>query len=162
MLIVGPDAPAFTHDASANGWTLITNLYPDEGLGGSVTLAARHANGLRADALVLLLADMPLVDKKMIGALLNHQPVMDPVATRYPNDRPGVPARFPASMFSDLAQLSGDRGAAALLIDRPDLHLIDPPSGALTDVDDPDSLARAESLLSKSNSGSSTTADWLT
>ncbi len=147
LLIVGPDAPAFADDAMMEGWAIITNPAPEEGLGGSVALAAGHADCLRADALLLLLADMPLIGAEGIGAILAHQPVTQPVAARYPSGRPGVPARFPAAMFGDLTALTGDSGAAALLRDRGDLHLLDLPDGALTDVDDADGIARAERLL---------------
>ncbi len=147
LLIVGPDTPAFASDAMVDGWALLTNPTPEEGLGGSVSLAASHADCLRADALLLLLADMPLIGADWIAALLSHQPVTQPVATRYPSGRPGVPARFPASMLGDLAALDGDRGAATLLRDRGGVYLVDVPAEALTDVDDADGIARAERLL---------------
>lgn len=150
VLIVGPDSPAFADDAMADGWALITNPAPEEGLGGSVALAASHADCLRAEALVLLLADMPMVGADDISLFLTHQPLSQPVAARYPNGRPGVPARFPASMFTTLTSLTGDRGAAALLRDRADLHLLDIPAENLIDVDDADGLANAEGLLLRS------------
>ncbi|MCE7795570.1 NTP transferase domain-containing protein [Sphingobium sufflavum] len=147
LIVVGPDAPAFTGDAMADGWAILTNTRPEEGMGGSVALAARHADGLRAQALLLLLADMPLIGAERIATLAAHPPLTRPVATRYPSGKPGVPARFPASMLADLAALDGDRGAASLLRDRPDVRLLDAPADALTDVDDADSLRRAERLL---------------
>ncbi|HEX7856618.1 MAG TPA: nucleotidyltransferase family protein [Sphingobium sp.] len=148
FLIVGPQPPAFAEEALYDGWSLITNPHPEEGLGTSVALAAAHADCLRVDALVLLLADMPLTSVETIRALLDHMPLTAPVATRYRSGRPGVPARFPASLFGALAGLHGDRGASTLLRARPDLHLLDPPLDSLLDVDDADDLARAEALLS--------------
>ncbi|HEX7823197.1 MAG TPA: NTP transferase domain-containing protein [Sphingobium sp.] len=147
LLIVGPDAPALAGEAMAEGWALITNPVPEEGLGGSVALAASHADCLRADALLLLLADMPLIGAERIATLLAHRPVTQLVATRYPSGRSGVPARFPAALFGALAALDGDRGAAVLLRDRADVYLLDMPAEALTDVDDIEGLARAERLL---------------
>ncbi|MFT3966139.1 MAG: NTP transferase domain-containing protein, partial [Sphingobium sp.] len=117
------------------------------GMGTSVALAAAHAACLRAEALILLLADMPLTGAATVRALLAHRPLGQPVAARYPDGRPGVPARFPAQMLDALAGLDEDRGAAGLLRGRADLHLIDMAPGALTDVDDPAGLARAEALL---------------
>jgi CTP:molybdopterin cytidylyltransferase MocA len=145
LIVVGPDAPAFTQEAMLDGWTLATNPAPEEGLGGSVALAARHAECLGCDALLLLLADMPLVTPEVITALLAA--AAGPVAVRYPSGRPGVPARFPAAMFAELAELDGDRGAAVLLKDRADLAFVETSPDMLTDVDDPAGLIRAEALL---------------
>ncbi|MET0238763.1 MAG: nucleotidyltransferase family protein [Sphingobium sp.] len=147
LIVVGPDAPSFTGIAMADGWALVTNPEPEAGIGGSVALAARHAECLGADALVLLLADMPLIDGAFIRQLLDGGSRDMPVAARYPSGKPGVPARFPAAMFADLSALSGDRGAAMLLAGRTGLLMIDPPAGSLLDVDDKEALARAESAL---------------
>lgn len=147
MLIVGPEVPAFARNAMAGGWTLITNPVPEEGLGGSVALAANHAQCLKADGLLLLLADMPLIEANRIRTILTHQPVTQAVATRYLSGKPGVPARFPMAMFTELSTLTGNIGAATLLRDRADIHLLDAPADVLTDVDDADGLARAERLL---------------
>lgn len=156
LLIVGPDTPAFAGDAMADGWSVLTNPDPDAGLGGSVALAARHADCLRADALLLLLADMPLIGADMVGALAGREPLTQPVATHYPGGRPGVPARFPASLFGALSALTGDRGAALLLHDRRDVHLIDTSGEALIDVDDAAGLSRAERhLRARQNDGHS-------
>ena len=57
VAVVGSDPkPAF-----AEGAELIANGYARKGIGTSVSAAARWAMQARADALVVLLADMPLV-----------------------------------------------------------------------------------------------------
>lgn len=147
LLIVGPEPPDFAQAALFDGWSIITNPAPEEGIGGSVRLAAAHAKCLGAEALILLLADMPLLDTASIEALRSGGVITEPLAARYPGGKPGVPARFPASMFGDLITLSGDNGAAKLLHGRADLHLLDLPENALCDVDDPAALERAERLL---------------
>lgn len=145
LIVVGPRAPVFALEALHDGWTLATNPEPEAGLGGSVALAAHHAECLDADALVLLLADMPLVPPDVIAALL--APAADPLAVRYPSGRPGVPARLPARLFAAVTGLSGDKGAAALLADQPGLTLIEPVPAMLADVDTPEALAVVEALL---------------
>lgn len=145
LIVTGPDAPDFAQTAMWDGWALVANPAPEDGIGTSVAIAARHAECMAADALVLLLADMPLIGAEMIRRLTDTGD--HPVALRYPGDRPGVPARFPATMFADLADLTGDRGAAALLHGRADIRLIDGDPAALTDVDDPASLTSAQALL---------------
>ncbi|HEX7872568.1 MAG TPA: NTP transferase domain-containing protein [Sphingobium sp.] len=149
LLIVGPQTPAFAQEAMLDGWTLITNAESERGLASSVALAAVHAECLRADGLILLLGDMPLIAAETIHALLNPETPDAPIAVRYPSGRPGVPARFPATMLAALAMLDGDRGAAALLQRRHDLRLLEVGPDALLDVDDAAALVRAETLLRK-------------
>ena len=148
-MIVGPGPPAFTAQAVDAGWTPLINEQPEAGLGHSVALAARQASDGGADALVLLLADMPLVSADIIAMLLAHGPVTQPMAARYPGGRPGVPARFPADMLPALSRLHGDRGAGSLLAARSDLHWVEMTDNQRLDVDDPESLARADMLLSR-------------
>lgn len=147
LLVTGPTAPAFAVEAGWDGWTLLTNPNPEDGLAGSVALAACHAEHQKADALLLLLADMPLVSPATIGEMLEQAPATMPLAMRYPGGYPGVPARFPASLFGALAALTGDRGGAALLAGGDDTRFLDLPPDALIDVDDRAGLARAEALL---------------
>ncbi|MET0365217.1 MAG: NTP transferase domain-containing protein [Sphingobium sp.] len=149
LLIVGPEAPVFAQEAMVDGWTLITNPQPERGLGTSVALAALHADCLRAEGLLLLLADMPLTSAGTIRTMLDHAPSATPIAVRYPSGKAGVPARFPAAMLEELSRLDGDRGAASLMQGRQDIHLIDVPSDTVIDVDDPAALIRAEALLAK-------------
>lgn len=147
LLVTGPVPPALAGDAGRDGWTLLANPAPEEGLSGSVALAAQHAGHVGADALLLLLADMPLVPAATIRSMLGHEPVTTPVATRHPGGGAGVPARFPAALFGALTQLKGDRGGGGLLAGRSDTYILDLPPEALLDVDDPAGLARAEALL---------------
>lgn len=143
-VIVVPDAvPAF---AAGAGWTLLANPRADAGLGSSVAAAAREAMRRGAARLLVLLADMPLLDPAHLRALLASP---SPAATRQPGGHPGVPALFGAELFADLAALAGDRGAAAVLRGRDDLTLIDPPEGMLADVDRPEDLAAVARLLGR-------------
>src|SRR5690606_18545557 len=96
-----------------------------------------------AAALLVLLADMPLVTPGYLRALAeNHAPV----ATRHPDGRAGVPAVLGRELLEKAAQLMGDRGAGPLLAGVP---LLDPPAGMLLDVDTPEALAEVEAILSR-------------
>jgi len=114
------------------------------GLATSLALAAQAAEARGADALVVQLADMPCVSTALLMAVGEAQGT---AACRYPSGRPGVPARFPRARFPDLAALSGDRGAAALLADGSTVSLVDCAPAELIDVDTPEALARAEAVL---------------
>lgn len=140
VLVVGPDVPAFAY---ASGWPLIINPTPVSGLGGSVALAAQAALRQGRDVL-LLLADMPLLDPSFV-ARLAAQPAA--AATRYPDGRAGVPARLPLGALAEAAALTGERGAGQLLARLEGLVLLDPPEGMLDDIDRPADLDRIAALL---------------
>lgn len=93
-------------------------------------------------AALIALADMPLVPTDHFERLIeafDGERIGTVVA-----GRTMVPAIFGAHLFSDLAALDGDRGAAALLRDAPAITLEET---LALDIDTPDDLARAEALL---------------
>lgn len=115
-----------------------------EGMGTSVALAARLAQERGASALLVMLADMPLVTPDLLQDLLVAGA---PAACRYPQGHAGVPALVPASAYPALMALTGDRGAGGILGGIAGLSLLDPPPECLFDVDSPEALAEAEALL---------------
>jgi molybdenum cofactor cytidylyltransferase len=138
LIVVGSDAPAF---AAAPGWSLLVNVQASEGLGTSLALAAKSAQGR---ALLVLLADMPLVDPAHLRALVASS---GSAATRYPSGKAGVPALIGPALLSELAMLRGDAGAGALLSARAGVTLVEPPEGMLLDVDTAADLAFAAAVL---------------
>lgn len=141
IIIVPPQVPEF---AQQSGWPLIVNSAPEAGLGTSLASAARAAIDRGAVALLVLLADMPLVDAAMLRSLLASPA---PAAVAHAPGRPGVPALLPASIFTELVSLAGDRGAAGLLRTIAGLVLVNAPAVALLDVDDAAGLTQAAMLL---------------
>lgn len=141
VIVVPPTAPVF---AQGSGWDLLANPQAEEGLGTSVAVAAGEARRRGAAGLLVLLADMPLVDpgylRRLAGAPM-------PAATRHAGDRAGVPALLGPGQYAALEALTGDRGAAAVLAGYPGLSLLDPLPGMLADVDRPEDLAPAISRL---------------
>ena len=139
IIVAGPGGVSF-----APGWTLLTNPRPEDGLGSSLALAARHAIALRSASLLVLLADMPLVTADYLQRLFAHSA---PAATRYREGHAGVPALLDRSLIELAAGLSGDHGMGPLLRGA---ALLDPPLGMLRDVDTPADLAEAaHQLLSR-------------
>ena len=136
-VVVGDPVPWF-----ARGRELLVNERATEGLGTSAALAARWAEG--CDALLLLLADMPLVSPEALRKLVE---ATGPAAVAYPGDKPGVPACFPAALLPALEALAGDSGAAQVLRGLADVTLIEVPAQELRDVDRPEDLADVEALL---------------
>lgn len=119
------------------------NSRAGEGMGTSVALAARLAGERGAKALLVMLADMPLVSPALLERLIAAGA---PAACSY-DFEPGAPALIPAALFGELEGLSGDMGAARVLRGRGDVSLIHARAEDLLDVDTPQALAEAERLL---------------
>lgn len=124
--------------------TFLHNAQAHEGLGRSVGVAATHAAGRNARALMILLADMPLVTPGLLADLVRAGPY---AACEHRGRRGGVPALFPAAMFPQLAALTGDRGASALLGQAPFPRLLRAPASSLIDIDTSEDIARAEAAF---------------
>ena len=127
-----------------DGIAALPNPLAAQGLGTSVAIAARAAALRGAPGLLIHLADMPCVSSGLLLAVAGSGPL---AACRHADGRPGVPALFPASRFAELAALTGERGAGALLAGATDVALIDCAAEDLLDVDTPEALARAEEVL---------------
>jgi molybdenum cofactor cytidylyltransferase len=136
LVVAGPEGVSF-----APGWLLLTNSRPQDGLGSSLALAAQRALSEEAAALLVVLADMPLVTSDYLRALARQGA---PVASRYPEGHAGVPALLDRNLIELAAGLSGDHGLGPLLRGA---TLLDPPPGILRDVDTPDDLAEIERQL---------------
>lgn len=122
----------------------LVNPDPDRGMGSSLALAARAAIERQAASLLVMLADMPLVDSSLLTELLAAQP---PAACRYPDGLPGVPAHIPVDALAMLADWSGEEGAGPLLRKLPGLTTIRPSAEKLIDVDTQLDLERAARRL---------------
>jgi CTP:molybdopterin cytidylyltransferase MocA len=121
---------------------LLVNERAAEGLGTSAALAARWAAG--SDALLILLADMPLVSAATLRKLVA---ACGPAAVAYPGHKLGAPACFPAVLFPALERLTGDSGAAQVLRGLAEVMLIGTPAEELRDVDRPEDLADVAAIL---------------
>lgn len=135
-IVTGPEGVRF-----AGAWATLVNPEPEQGLGSSLALAAQAALDDDAPALLVLLADMPLVTADYLRELAA---VSAPTATRQPDGRGGVPALLDRSLIGIAARLTGDRGAGPLLAG---VRLLDAPSGTLRDVDTTEDLAEVERQL---------------
>jgi molybdenum cofactor cytidylyltransferase len=138
-VVVSDETPRF-----AGGVELVRNPYAAHGLGTSASAAARWAIDREADALLVMLADMPLVSPVALQRLAEGR---WPSAVAYPGGKPGVPACFPAAMLPKLAGLGGDEGAAVLLRGRRGVRLVEVSPEELRDVDRPEDLADVAAIL---------------
>lgn len=136
--VVGPQVP----DLAALGYQCVALSQPGAPQSRSLALGVTAAQAAGARAVLVALADMPLVPSAHLLTL-----VCGFDGDRIATSADGVtmpPAIFGAVHFSALTALDGDRGGAARLNGAPTVPL--DPLLAL-DVDRPDDLARAEALL---------------
>ena len=141
VLVVGNDWQRVLAACGAQRGIIVRN---DEFASG---MASSIANGVAsvsesADAVLILLADQPLVTEEHLRSLINewHKAPDAIVASEYSAVQ-GPPAIFPASCFGRLMKLEGDQGARAILkaSDCP-VTGIEFDDGAI-DIDTPEDLA---------------------
>lgn len=143
FIVIPHEAPEFA--VEARDWDLTVNLISDAGMASSVALAADRALD-RGSNLLLILADMPLVEPAHLASLVHSDTVS---ATRYPDGRAGVPVWIPMVRLPDFMTLEGERGGANRLASQPDLRLLDAPASSLADVDTAEDLARVADILGR-------------
>lgn len=147
-VVVGPKPPSFALEAKArSGIRLIDNPRAAEGMGTSVACAARAAVAGGHAGLVVLLADMPFVDGGALARLIDADHA---TFARHDGDRGGPPAWIPARLLPRLVGLTGERGARSVLAGE-DFRLVDWPADQLSDIDTPDALDRARSMIERSH-----------
>jgi molybdenum cofactor cytidylyltransferase len=120
---------------------LLASEDPAEGVAASIRAAASWAVERGAAALMLCVCDQPLLSTAHLDALLSTLEKARCLTASYYCGAPGVPAVFPSGYLPELAQLSGDGGAAKILRSAPRVALI-PWRGGEQDVDTPADLAR--------------------
>ena len=135
VVVTGPEKVSF-----ARGWRQLTNPRPQDGLGTSLAIAARHALDEGRETMLVMLADMPLVLPGLLKVLAEAPA---PMAFRYRTGQPGVPVLLDRRLMATAASLSGDHGLKPLL---KDVNTI-PGGMTLSDVDTPEDLAEVEGQL---------------
>ncbi len=117
VLVTGHHASAIAAAASGRCRIVLENPRYRDGIGTSIALAARELQK-RADAILLLLADQPLVDtahlRRVLAAWSGHPGEI--VATGFAGTK-GPPVLLPRATFAALVRLDGDRGARDLMSD---------------------------------------------
>lgn len=125
--------------AAFDGFLTVNDRY-SEGVGTSIAAGVRSIRHV-ASAIVLLLADQPLITPRHLSDLVGSWSGTDNeiVATAFAGTS-GPPVLFPRACFGDLCRLEGDVGARKLLQDRRyKLTRLDFEDAA-TDIDTPSDL----------------------
>jgi molybdenum cofactor cytidylyltransferase len=117
LLVAGHDWQAVTRACEPLAGFVLRNERPNDGIGNSLSLAAR-ALPQTADAAFVLLADQPLISAAHLRAMLDlwSGAENEIIATAFAATQ-GPPVLFPRACFAALAMLEGDQGAKQLLND---------------------------------------------
>ena len=124
--------------------SVVVNRDWHEGLASSIRAGVTRLPGT-CTGVMLVLADQAAVtaeDLKRLAAAWLRQP--EHIAAALYRATTGVPAIFPRSCFSDLAELRGDVGARAVLRRNPDRIVRVPMESAAFDLDTPEDLLALE------------------
>lgn len=126
-------------DFTARGFRTIHNDRPEIGMSNSVRLGVETARATGAEAVLIVLADMPRVTAAHVLRLLDSAHGPDAVVASSDGVKPCPPAVFGVSRFDSLLSLEGDKGARALIADSQ--HVI-ASAHELVDIDRPEDLVR--------------------
>jgi len=143
-VVVGAEAERVAAAIGALRVARIDNPAWQDGMASSIRAGVAWARTTSANALVIALADQPLITAKHLGALRDAWLAGAPIAASRFDGVLGPPALFDRARWDDLDKLEGDRGAAALLR-APDIAAIEWAGGAL-DVDTPDDVRMLATL----------------
>lgn len=141
ITVIGHDCGKVLDALGSDAGFVVVNDDYHRGLSGSIARGVR-ACAKDADAILLHLADQPLVTTVHLQALVDAWSGGDDeiVATAF-DDTQGPPVLFPRGAFDDLQVLTGDNGARALLRDsRFNVRTVRFEPAAL-DIDEPGDLA---------------------
>jgi molybdenum cofactor cytidylyltransferase len=144
LLLAGHDWQAVRAACRPFPGCFVLNDNHQDGIGSSLALAVRAIRHT-ASAVLVLLADQPLITTQHLARLIESWSgdEHEIVASSYANTT-GVPALFASGCFDQLASLSGDQGARALLQDARFRVREIVFEDAATDIDSVDDLARLE------------------
>ena len=146
VVVASSDVAGFLSDACLESVAVVTNESPAKGISLSIRLGL---NALRpVDGVLMVLADMPFVDQKVITRIVDEfdgQCIVVPVH----DSRRGNPVLFPWSLTPELLSLEGDKGGKSVIERHQDMvRFAEAGSDSvLIDIDTRDDLAAAEHRL---------------
>ncbi len=111
-----------------------------EGMAASLRVGTRAADAQKADALLVLLPDLPEIEARdLVRFVEAHRQSPESVLRATTHDgRPGHPVLLPRRLFPMLVTLKGDAGARDMLADETVLPIPLEGERAVTDLDTPE------------------------
>lgn len=143
-LVVGHDDEAVAEASAGLSNNVVVNRDYQRGIGASISTGVRACRD-GADAILIVLADQPLVTAAHLSQLIDHWSGADDeiIASAF-EGVVGPPILFPQKAFAALCKLNGDTGARKILSDDAfRVRSIDfAPAG--TDIDTPEDLQKLD------------------
>ncbi len=141
VLVTGKDWQKVADTCAPLAGYFVINTDYEQGLASSIACGVR-AVAESADAILLMLADLPLVTTEHLTNLVNAwaESPQTIVASAF-EDTLGPAIVFPKSYFDALMQLSGDRGARPIIDANKERVQAIPCEEAAFDIDRPEDLA---------------------
>lgn len=129
-----------------DGVRQVPNTDWQQGMGTSIAAGITAMRAQPCAGIMLMLCDQPLISPADIEALVSawRDSPLRPAAAGYRGGA-GVPAVFPVSFVPELAALTGDTGAKALLRAAAAVSIVDMPAAHL-DIDSADDLQKLENM----------------
>ncbi len=145
VLVIGANKAQIAPEIIDLPLTVIDNPMWHEGMASSVKmgLAGIYMTFKNIEAVIMLVCDQPYISVSLLERMIKIYQTKSPriVACRY-GDQIGVPALFDRSLFDELLNLKGDKGAKPVLMNHLDeTHLLTFEAGNI-DLDTPEEYKR--------------------
>jgi molybdenum cofactor cytidylyltransferase len=138
-VVVGASGDAVRDELRGLDLSIVENPFWRTGMGSSIQagIQALKASNKSYDGVLMLLTDQPAVNVALLDTIIEKfEEGSSLVASSYA-DSLGVPALFSSTFFDSLGELSGDRGAKALLSHHAHEVAQIPFPGGIFDIDTP-------------------------
>lgn len=140
VVVLGAQAERIRAEARLEGTEIVVAEDWSEGI--SASIRAGVAALADADAIVITLADQPLITPQVIAAVIDRGEAEIPAVRATYEGRPGHPVLIKRELYADLGELEGDIGARELL------ELVDARTREVGHLARPDDVDTPEDLLS--------------
>jgi len=141
VLVIGANKPQIAPEIVDLPLTIIDNPMWHEGMSSSVKigLAGVYMTYKEVEAVIILVCDQPYLSVSLLERMVEIYTTKKPrlIACRY-GEELGVPALFDRTLFEELLDLKGDKGAKPVLMKHLDeAHILQFEAGSI-DLDTPD------------------------
>ena len=138
VVVLGHDEPLVRAELAGLPCTLVVNPDHAQGAGTSVRTGVRQV-GAVADALVVVLADMPYVTAEMIATLVaRYRETRAPLVVSHYGAVQAPPTLYDRALFEELLSIPSERGAKQVVRRHEEAAVVLPwPESARRDVDVP-------------------------
>ena len=138
MVVLGARADMLKLELANEPIEVLVNKNWQDGMTSSIRYALQNITiaGFQPESIIFMVCDQPFVTSSLLMSLVEKrvETGLPIIASGY-DDKAGTPAMFHKSMFPQLMDLKGDKGARALLAAQPEKVAIVPFPKGVTDID---------------------------